>query len=56
MTSAVSRRKRQNSEDLSAILDHGVEGLVEIGFDRKDAERVVALAETHFQKRIGLDA
>lgn len=50
MTSAVG--KRPNQEDVSALLDHGVEGLVEIGFDRQDAERVIELAEVHFQKRI----
>ena len=54
MTSAVG--KRPNQEDMSALLDHGVDGLVEIGFDRQDAERVIELAEVHFQKRIGLDA
>jgi hypothetical protein len=50
------RKSRTNSEDLSALLDHGVDGLVEIGFARADAERAIALAEVHFQRRVGLDA
>lgn len=56
MTAAAQNMNRMNREDLSALLDHGVEGLVEIGFGRSDAEKVIELASKHFKRRIGLHA